>query len=371
VCEGSMASAFNTHSFHTVWANAPGKDHTDNVAFQKDREAKELLGLICQAEIDWFDVAEKQSTPEDLVSDITTQSAEQCCPCHTTISLQGTYQCGGEAAASPTEAESTAGPTPAEPAGQGTLDRHLQKVQFPTALSCQWEVDPSGEWEVAVLSDSEDEVLAMRVAVEADEAVAQTPVHVAVSGVDPKAAEAEEEAEERQARDMASDDGAPWPVDGQASNDRAARNTQQLASEAVTLYRHEAWVLQSLLDERPGSPTILTQLDTDSNPTTTEPDIVPEPSPGQALLTLSAETVTNMTCNELRDLLAGLGGCKSGNHADLVYRVCRIKSTMALLMQGTHAVSDCGVLTQVDDSAGMGAHEPDASAGAKRARRIA
>ena len=149
------------------------------------------------------------------------------------------------------------------------------------------------------------------------------------------------------------------------------QNTQQLASEAVTLYRHEAWVLQSLLDERPGSPTILTQLDTDSNPTTTEPDIVPEPSPGQALLTLSAETVTNMTCNELRDILGGLGGCKSGNHADLVYRVCRIKSTMALLMQGTHAVSDCGVLTQVDDSAGMGAHEPDASAGAKRARRIA
>ena len=366
MCEGSMASAFNTHSFHTVWANAPGNDHTDNVAFQKDREAKELLGPICQAEIDVLDVAETQSTLEDLVSDIAgieAEGADQGIAPETQDSdwvVQTLFTLCG-----PSDVDDDDETVPHQVEG---INRH---IAVPTALPCQWEVDPSGEWEVAVLSDSEDEVLAMRVAVEADEAVAQTPVHVAVSGVDPKAAEAEEEAEERQARDMASDDGAPWPVDGQASNDRAARNTQQLASEAVTLYRHEAWVLQSLLDERPGSPTILTQLDTDSNPTTTEPDIVPEPSPGQALLTLSAETVANMTCNELRDLLAGLGGCKSGNHADLVDRVCRIKSTMAFLMQGTHAVSDCGVLTQVDDSAGMGAHEPDASAGAKRARRIA
>ena len=354
MCEGSMASAFNTHSFHTVWANAPGNDHTDNVAFQKDREAKELLGPICQAEIDVLDVAETQSTPEDLVSDIAgieAEGADQGIAPETQDSdwvVQTLFTLCG-----PSDVDDDDETVPHQVEG---INRH---IAVPTALPCQWEVDPSGEWEVAVLSDSEDEVLAMRVAVEADEAVAQTPVHVAVSGVDPKAAEAEEEAEERQARDMASDDGAP------------ARNTQQLASEAVTLYRHEAWVLQSLLDERPGSPTILTQLDTDSNPTTTEPDIVPEPSPGQALLTLSAETVTNMTCNELRDLLAGLGGCKSGNHADLVDRVCRIKSTMALLMQGAHAVSDCGVLTQVDDSAGMGAHGPDASAGAKRARRIA
>ncbi len=79
--------------------------------------------------------------------------------------------------------------------------------------------------------------------------------------------------------------------------------------------------------EATGSPAMFAHLDTDPNPTIIEPAIVPEPLPGQSVLTLREGTVANMTCNELRDIIVGLCACKTGSHSDLLSRVVPLQYT--------------------------------------------